>query len=597
MEIPVDPIFDETRKTPYGPQHQEDIEFFFNHLDSRNVDPKEKRILIPVEELEENIKSRLLTNEFRYMLASANTSYGRLAEQAGYDSSEPRHVGFTMEKPSHTLSNIGTIFDTLMCVEGRISDVGCRKVAPWNVKYVAGADRNGRVSTFLIRKIGDPHDIPLKHHHKMITKIGEEPVTYLAGSSRFVDYLTLGIKDDFDVGCGKPERLEVLLEDDLARMSFILGSKIRVHGMSMAVPGPGYNAMNFRKIFFACHVSPVKESMASVVKYHDHEIINLVKRPDFLSIISRSFLPKHSGDPLLKFLCFAQLVSTIKKWKTYHVRKSINVLVVSLYGMGKSEIIKWIIKNFSSKMNIGSTTAYGSSTVGYTVSMEMEKNGDGYYIVPGACVTLDRGILYIDEFDKPRKDENDIMILNSVLDFGMVYVCKAGVHSQFNARCAIFAAANPRVGSPKKHPFPKEFTDRFDVVYVMENNSSREHDENLCYRWLKNHGGNDREFYGVKIGDRIEMIGIDILHQLLDIYENFDEPMISDEAIETFNLEASQIDPLLFTYNYFHSMMRFAVIISIMKLEKIITREIAETAADIVKASLGLIKNDEVRYI
>ena len=301
-----------------------------------------------------------------------------------------------------------------------------------------------------------------------------------------------------------PRSVPVVLDDDLVDQ-VKPGDRVQVVGVYRAVPGSalgrggrgggggGGGILAFRTVLVATNVRKVmRDASAVVFSGHDLENILAVRElPDVYERMAASLAPSIFGHDAVKKALLLQLLGGQEKrtQSGIHLRGDIHLLLVGDPSTAKSQLLRFMLHVAPLAV---STNARGASGVGLTAAVVADPDTHERALEAGAMVLADRGVVCIDEFDKMSVD--DRAALHEVMEQQTITIQKAGVHASLNARCSVFAAANPIYGSYNRDKnvmqnigFPSTLLSRFDALFVILDPADARRDRAIAQHVLRMH--------------------------------------------------------------------------------------------------------------
>ena len=319
----------------------------------------------------------------------------------------------------------------------------------------------------------------------------------LTDLSTFIDSQKIEIQENPEGlrGGAQPERISAYLEDDLVGM-LAPGDRVIVNGILHSQQrrrGP-LRLTSFNKVVDA--YSTERQELAfeevEVTPEDEEEILKISKDPDIYNKMRQSIAPTIYGMNVEKEALVLVLFSGLSKKMpdgTY-IRGDIHVLLVGDPGTAKSQILAYM-----SKLAPRSIYASGkaSSAAGLTAAAVRDEFGEGRWTLEaGALVLADMGIACIDEIDK--MEETDRSSMHQAMEQQEISVAKAGINATLKARCAILAAANPKLGRfdefipmHEQINMPPALLSRFDLIFSIIDKPNRETDTALATHILRTH--------------------------------------------------------------------------------------------------------------
>eukprot|EP00826_Nyctotherus_ovalis_P044214 TRINITY_DN4763_c0_g1_i11.p1 TRINITY_DN4763_c0_g1~~TRINITY_DN4763_c0_g1_i11.p1 ORF type:complete len:685 (+),score=179.22 TRINITY_DN4763_c0_g1_i11:80-2134(+) len=235
----------------------------------------------------------------------------------------------------------------------------------------------------------------------------------------------------------------------------------------------------------------------------EQSLRNLSARSDILPLLIKSLCPQICGQEIVKYgLLLSLFGGTLPSAET-RTRPDIHILMVGDPGLGKSQLLKCLVKASPRGFYIcGKST----TSAGLTMAVCRDPSTNDQTLEAGALVLSDKGTCCIDEFDKMSSDHSTLL---EVMEHQTVSIAKGGILCSLPARCSIVAAANPHNG---RYSADKAVTEniklsnavasRFDLIFVMVDRPDEERDKKVTEHVLKLYKTRKRRFDEISQSER-----------------------------------------------------------------------------------------------
>ena len=319
----------------------------------------------------------------------------------------------------------------------------------------------------------------------------------ISSLSKFIDSQKIEIQENPEGlrGGAQPERISVYLEDDLVG-EIAPGDRVIANGIlhSLQRRRGTYRLTAFAKTMDARSVETQELAFEEVEisPEDEEEILKISKDPKIYEKMRKSIAPTIFSMDVEKDALILQLFGgTAKEMPDgTRIRGDIHALFVGDPGTAKSQLLTYI-----SKLSPRSVYASGkaSSAAGLTAAAVRDEFGEGQWTLEaGALVLADMGIACIDEIDKMA--DQDRSSLHQAMEQQEISVAKAGINATLKSRCAILAAANPKLGRfdefipmHEQINMPPALISRFDLIFSILDRPDRTRDTDLASHILLTH--------------------------------------------------------------------------------------------------------------
>ena len=433
----------------------------------------------------------------------------------------------------------------------------------------------------------------------------------LPSISTFIDSQKIEIQENPEGlrGGSQPERISIYLEDDLVG-EISPGDRVVVNGIlhSMQRRRGTFRLTSFDKTMDGRSIERQEFAFeeVEVTEEDEKEILKTSKDPEIYNKMRKSIAPTIYGMDIEKDALVLQLFGGLAKEMPdgTHMRGDIHTLFVGDPGTAKSQMLTYM-----SKLAPRSIYASGkaSSAAGLTAAAVRDEFADGQWTLEaGALVLADMGIACIDEIDK--MEETDRSSMHQAMEQQEISVAKAGINATLKSRCAILAAANPKLGRfdeflpmHEQINMPPALLSRFDLIFSILDKPNKQTDTELAVHILRTHKAGEvsehiskskKSKHNKKEKEELMKIVVpmfdpEFLRKYVAYAKRTVFPVMTDDALELLknyyvDFRSSSEDSVPFTPRQLEAFVRLAEASARVRLSEEVTIEDSKRAISII---------------
>lgn len=438
--------------------------------------------------------------------------------------------------------------------------------------------------------------------------------------SEFVDRQKARIKTPPDVADGVGSHVDAVFRDDIAG-EVSVGDRVKVSGVLRLRAKSDNDPTNFEQYLEALHVEfeDTHETELEIDKSDTHRIQEYIDNPD-VDPIELAAQNLHQGIYGYETEKRALILAAVGGEEQLYDdgtrdRGDIHVLLIGDSSTGKSQLGEAIYNLAVRSVSAQAALATG---VGLTAScVRSDDFGDGgWEIRAGAFVKANNGLLWIDELDDLA--QSDRRNLNNPMEAQRIEVRKADIEAEFETKATVIAAANPdNTQFDPYQPIAPQFgfdpsiLSRFDLIFTFQDKPEESKDRNIAMTELGRNFAKTKENRGESVPEQLERFTQHTLdRELLQkwIHLARQQPKPEWESIETMETVAEAYTEMRGIYNYeedqpraitarkLGAMRRLCEAVAKFHLSDEITLEHAESALEIIRASMDAVADEEGNY-